>query len=58
MRKSVKFKPDSAFISNAVSEYLANGGKITRTVFDEKSFKNFTSTNEHPGAVDEFLKDQ
>lgn len=51
----VKFKPSSEFLQQAVNEYLANGGKITKLVFDEKSFKDFIATNESPTAVDEFL---
>lgn len=53
--KSVKFKPSHDFLSQAVKDYLANGGTITKLEFDEKSFKNFISSSESPIAVDEFL---
>ena len=56
MRKSVKFKPSRDFLSKAVSEYLAEGGTITKLEFNEKSFKNFIASSESPIAVDEFLK--
>ena len=55
MRKSVKFKPSHDFLSQAVSEYLADGGTITKLEFDERSFKDFIATSESPMAVDEFL---
>ena len=55
MRKSVKFTPSHDFLSQAVSEYLADGGTITKLEFDERSFKDFIATSESPMAVDEFL---
>lgn len=57
-KKSVKFKPTSAFLNKAVTDYLAEGGTITKLEFDEKSFKNFIASSESPTAVDEFLNGQ
>ena len=54
-KKSVKFKPSHDFLSQAVEEYLKNGGTIKKLEFDEKSFKDFIASSESPMAVDEFL---
>ncbi len=54
-RKSVKFRPSHDFLKQAVEEYLANGGTITRLEFNKKAYEIFVSGSEHPTAVDDFL---
>ncbi|MCK5642016.1 MAG: hypothetical protein KAJ19_14525 [Gammaproteobacteria bacterium] len=53
--KSLRFNPTHDFLNKAVTDYLANGGTITKLEFDEKSFRDFIATSESPIAVDEFL---
>ena len=53
--KSVKFKPNRDYVNQAVEDYLAAGGKITKLEFDEKSYNDFMQTPEAPNAVDDFL---
>ena len=57
-RKSTGFKPNRAYVENAMDFYLANGGTITKIVLTEKDFKNFIATNENPSAVDDWLNGQ
>jgi hypothetical protein len=53
--KAVKFKPNRDYLNKAIEEYLANGGKVTKLEFDEKSYQSFMQTPESPSAVDDFL---
>ena len=54
-KKSVKFKPTHDFLEKAVEDYLKNSGRITKIEINEKSFEDYISIPEAPGAVDEFL---
>ncbi len=54
-KNSASFEPNRIFVKSAIDEYLKKGGKITKIVVDENSFKDFLSLNEHPNAADEFL---
>lgn len=54
-KKSVRFNPSRAYIDEAISVYLSNGGQITRIEFDEKSYQDFVSSPEMPALVDDFL---
>lgn len=53
--KAVKFKPNRDYVNQAVEDYLANGGKITKLEFNEKAYQEFMQTPEAPNAVDDFL---
>ena len=49
------FKPNRAYLNEAMGAYLENGGKITKIELGEKEFKSFIASSELPGAVDDFL---
>jgi len=53
--KGVSFKPNRDYLNQAIEDYLAKGGKITRLELDEKAYQEFISVPEAPSAVDEFL---
>ena len=53
--QGVKFKPNHDFVSQAVENYLAEGGKITKLEFNEKAYQNFMQKPESPNVVDDFL---
>lgn len=55
-KKIIEFRPTSTFLNQAVTDYLAGGGTITKLEFDEKSYRDFIATSESPIAVDEFLQ--
>jgi len=52
----VAFKPNRAFLNEAMGAYLENGGKITKIEMDEKAFQSFMAHPENPTAVDDFLR--
>jgi hypothetical protein len=57
-RKSKKFssfQPNRSTVSNAVEEFLNNGGKITKVESVSGSFKEFTAQKELPAVVDAYL---
>ncbi len=53
--KTMKFKPSRDYVNQAVENYLAGGGKITKLEFNEKSYNNFMQKPEAPSVVDDFL---
>lgn len=53
-KRNSDFKPNQEFIDRAVENYLAEGNKIKRIIFDESSYQEFLS-NSDPIAVDEYL---
>jgi hypothetical protein len=53
--RGVKFKPSHDFLDQAIADYLAKGGKITRVEIDEKDYQDFVATPESPNVVDDFL---
>ncbi len=54
-RGSVSFNPDRQFVSNAVEEFLKQGGKIEQLKPDERSFRQTMSRHEGSLDADEFL---
>ena len=54
-RGSISFNPDRQFISNAVDEFLKQGGKIEQLKPDERSFKETMARHEGSLDADEFL---
>ena len=53
---TTRFKPNRAYIEKSVDNFLRDGGRINRIILDEKSYADFTASNESPSAVDEFLQ--
>lgn len=53
-KRTTSFNPSREFISESVEEYLKSGGKITKIIPDEDSFKNFVSMRDND-AINDFL---
>ncbi len=56
-KRQVSFNPNRKFVESAIDEYLRKGGKITRVIVDEESYRDFVSLREIPLAVDDFLNE-
>ena len=55
-RKNSTFNPNSEYIQNAVAEYLACGGKITRIEMDASTYDEFIKMRDTTTPpADEFL---
>ena len=54
-RKDVNFRPTNEFLRQAILDYLANGGIITRIELNEEAYRIFVAGAGDPIAVDEFL---
>ncbi len=42
-RKNSSFKPNRAYVSEAVGKFLKKGGKITQVKFDDALYNQFVS---------------
>lgn len=54
-KKFSSFQPNRTTVSNAVEEFLKNGGKITKVESISDSYKDFTAQKESPAVVDAYL---
>ena len=55
-KKQTSFNPNRSYIDESVRLYLQDGGKITKIIPDENSYKIFMSMND-PSAANDFLND-
>ena len=54
-KRAVPFNPDRSYLNQAIDEFLAEGGRISVVVPDEKSFKTFVEEGHGLEDVDNFL---
>lgn len=54
-RKKQKFNPNRQQVSDAVADFLKNGGKIKEIEVDDKGLQDFLRMQDH-SEVDDFLR--